>query len=401
MKLIDHEQLKMETTALKEKFLERAGDYEKIKRKTSDVAQMLTHAKEKLRFTREENRELTEEMERVDRQSKVKGDVMQRLKDEIAAFKRENEAMQSEAATITDATLLDDYADKKRYAREAKARLAELDAELEAMRRLETTNTLRTKASVGGKTTNERARPKAGESGTRNRAAPRPPRRAVRRVLARPRSSSCRGIFNIFLIYGQRRRRYIAIHSCYTAPLCHHVLIPTRTYESSSNPPLDLCLDDPSGSSCMSSRMPSVTSLTCDCTLATSSTRALTLTRNAATFFSANASACERSISAWKPRPTFTKTRLVSGTSAWQYTCDPRSTSVRISSLPSSRSDLAFTASASHRSTSRCVSSLARSAASRSGRRRSPMNRSYSAIFAERCCCAAAGGAIVTARGRE
>ena len=164
LKLIDHEQLKMETTALKEKFLERAGDYEKIKRKTSDVAQMLTHAKEKLRFTREENRELTEEMERVDRQSKVKGDVMQRLKDEIAAFKRENEAMQSEAATITDATLLDDYADKKRYAREAKARLAEMDAELEAMSRLETTNTSRTKASVGGKTTNERARPKAGES---------------------------------------------------------------------------------------------------------------------------------------------------------------------------------------------------------------------------------------------
>ena len=170
LKLIDHEQLKMETTALKEKFLERAGDYEKIKRKTSDVAQALTHAKEKLRFTREENRELTEEMERVDRQSKVKGDVMQRLKDEIAAFKRENEAMQSEAATITDATLLDDYADKKRDAREAKARLAEVSAELEAMSRLETTNTKeRTKAFVGGKTserTNERARPKkkAGES---------------------------------------------------------------------------------------------------------------------------------------------------------------------------------------------------------------------------------------------
>lgn len=66
----------------------------------------------------------------------------------------------------------------------------------------------------------------------------------------------------------------------------------------------------------MSSRMPSVTSLTCDWTLATSSTRAFTFSRNAAVFFSANASACARSISAWKPRPTFTKTRLVSGTSA-------------------------------------------------------------------------------------
>ena len=158
LKLIDFEQLKMETVALKEKFHERASDYEKIKRKTSDVVQVLTHAKEKLRFTREENRELTEEMERVDRQSKVKGDVMQRLKDEIAAFKKENEAMQSEAATITDPTLLDDYADKKRDAREAKARLETIAAELELLA-LETTD-------LSGKNANSRAaRPKAAAPG--------------------------------------------------------------------------------------------------------------------------------------------------------------------------------------------------------------------------------------------
>ena len=152
LKLIDFEQLKMETLALKEKFRERAGDYEKIKRKTSDVAQLLTHAKEKLRFTREENRELIEEMGRLDRQSKVKGDVMQRLKDEIAAFKKANEAMQNEAATITDAMLLDDYEDKRRDAREAEARLAEIAAELEATA-LEMTNARhgRTKRA-GGKT---------------------------------------------------------------------------------------------------------------------------------------------------------------------------------------------------------------------------------------------------------
>ena len=152
LKLIDFEQLKMETLALKEKFRERAGDYEKIKRKTSDVAQLLTHAKEKLRFTREENRELIEEMGRLDRQSKVKGDVMQRLKDEIAAFKKANEAMQNEAATITDAMLLDDYEDKRRDAREAEAGLAEIAAELEATA-LEMTNARhgRTKRA-GGKT---------------------------------------------------------------------------------------------------------------------------------------------------------------------------------------------------------------------------------------------------------
>ena len=161
LKLIDFEQLKMETLALKEKFRERAGDYEKIKRKTSDVAQLLTHAKEKLRFTREENRELIEEMGRLDRQSKVKGDVMQRLKDEIAAFKKANEAMQNEAATITDAMLLDDYEDKRRDAREAEARLAEIAAELEATA-LEMTNARhgRTKRA-GGKTNTKPTKLKA------------------------------------------------------------------------------------------------------------------------------------------------------------------------------------------------------------------------------------------------
>ena len=170
LKLIDFEQLKMETVALKEKFHERAADYEKMKKKTSDVVQVLTHAKEKLRFTREENRELTEEMERVDRQSKVKGDVMQRLKDEIAAFKKENEAMQSEAATITDPMLLDDYADKKRDARRAKARLETIAAELDALA-LETTD-------ASGKNARA-ARPKAAAPGRTSGAASAAARRAA------------------------------------------------------------------------------------------------------------------------------------------------------------------------------------------------------------------------------
>ena len=176
LKLIDFEQLKMETVALKEKFQERAGDYEKIKRKTSDITQLLTHAKEKLRFTREENRELTEEMARVDRQSKAKGDIMQRLKDEIAAFKKETEAMQNEAATVTDPTLLDDYEDKKRDAREAKARLAEVAAELEAMA-LETTNAGRDGMKRAGSKANAKLRavapgkPSAAASAAARRAA--------------------------------------------------------------------------------------------------------------------------------------------------------------------------------------------------------------------------------------
>lgn len=130
LKLIDFEQLKMETTALKEKFMERAVEYQKIKTKTSDLIQILTHCKEKLQFTNLENEELVKEMARVDKASKVKGDVMQRLKDEILQLKKENESMQSEAATITDSILLDDYADQKSHIRKYRDRLDEISSEL-------------------------------------------------------------------------------------------------------------------------------------------------------------------------------------------------------------------------------------------------------------------------------
>ena len=74
--------------------------------------------------------ELVKEMARVDKASKVKGDVMQRLKDEILQLKKENESMQSEAATITDSILLDDYADQKSHIRKYRDRLDEISSEL-------------------------------------------------------------------------------------------------------------------------------------------------------------------------------------------------------------------------------------------------------------------------------
>ena len=95
---------------------------------------------------------------------------MQRLKDEIAAFKKENEAMQSEAATITDPMLLDDYADKKRDARRAKARLETIAAELDALA-LETTD-------ASGKNARA-ARPKAAAPGRTSGAASAAARRAA------------------------------------------------------------------------------------------------------------------------------------------------------------------------------------------------------------------------------
>jgi hypothetical protein len=133
LKLIDFEQLKMETVSLKDKFAERGNDYVKIKHKTSDLIQILTHAKEKLQFTTRENADLKTEMARVDSASKVKGDVMQRLKDDIETLTKENENMQSEAATITNPVLLDDYADQKLLIKTFRKRLVSISAELEEL----------------------------------------------------------------------------------------------------------------------------------------------------------------------------------------------------------------------------------------------------------------------------
>ena len=128
--LIDFEQLKIENQALREKAEARDADVAKIRSKTSGTVQVLTHAKEKLQFVIKENEALTREMETLEVESRRKGDVMQRIKNELAAYKKENAKMEAEAATVTDPALLDDYAAQKRNAKAFRRRFEEMQEEL-------------------------------------------------------------------------------------------------------------------------------------------------------------------------------------------------------------------------------------------------------------------------------
>ena len=128
--LIDFEQLKIENQALREKAEARDADVAKIRSKTSGTVQVLTHAKEKLQFVIKENEALTREIETLEVESRRKGDVMQRIKNELAAYKKENAKMEAEAATVTDPALLDDYAAQKRNARAYRRRVEEIQEDL-------------------------------------------------------------------------------------------------------------------------------------------------------------------------------------------------------------------------------------------------------------------------------
>ena len=171
--LIDFEQLKMETQATRDKIEARDAEARKLKGKLSGVAQALTHAREKLQFVVAENAELTREMKTLDAQSRRKGDVMQRIKDELAAFRAENAKMEAEAATVSDPALLEDYAAQRRRTDRANRTRERVETALaEKMARLSTlTRTPKTEARTPG---NE---PTASGGGRRRGRKPGPRRR--------------------------------------------------------------------------------------------------------------------------------------------------------------------------------------------------------------------------------
>ena len=91
-------------------------------------------------------------MKTLDAQSRRKGDVMQRIKDELAAFRAENAKMEAEAATVSDPALLEDYAAQRRRTDRANRTRERVETALaEKMARLSTlTRTPKTEARTPG-----------------------------------------------------------------------------------------------------------------------------------------------------------------------------------------------------------------------------------------------------------
>lgn len=91
--LIDFEQLKIENQTLNEKIEERNEELQKLRKKTTDTVQVLTHIKEKLQFVQAENNTLTTTVNALD------GDLTGH-RDRLAKIKRERESLRTKVATM-------------------------------------------------------------------------------------------------------------------------------------------------------------------------------------------------------------------------------------------------------------------------------------------------------------
>merc|ERR1712188_213253 len=73
--LIDFEQLKIENQTLNEKIEERNEELLKLRKKTTQTVQVLTHLKEKLQFVRKESMQLSKTLEQLELELSQQRDV--------------------------------------------------------------------------------------------------------------------------------------------------------------------------------------------------------------------------------------------------------------------------------------------------------------------------------------
>merc|ERR1712139_537989 len=80
--VIDFEQLKIENQTLNEKIEERNEELHKLKKKTVDTVQIITHMREKVQFVQQEYQALKAELEQLDQELASQRDLVARTKHE-------------------------------------------------------------------------------------------------------------------------------------------------------------------------------------------------------------------------------------------------------------------------------------------------------------------------------
>ena len=91
--LIDFEQLKIENQTLNEKIEERNEDLHKLRKKTTDTVQVLTHIKEKLQFVQVENHNLKKQLGTLD-------DELTERREHLTTSKRERDVIRTSNAKL-------------------------------------------------------------------------------------------------------------------------------------------------------------------------------------------------------------------------------------------------------------------------------------------------------------
>lgn len=132
---IDFEQLKIENQTLNEKIEERNEELAKLKRKKTTTVQVLTHIREKLRFTENSNRVLREKVNSIDQVITKLRNIVTSYKLERDSIRLENKELRAKQGFATSDLLLMDYENQKHQSDVLIAEITELKNRYEILNR--------------------------------------------------------------------------------------------------------------------------------------------------------------------------------------------------------------------------------------------------------------------------
>nr|KAJ3414137.1 Coiled-coil domain-containing protein 96 [Polyrhizophydium stewartii] len=140
--LIDFEQLKIENQTYNEKIEERNEELLKLRKKITNVVQVLTHVKEKLQFVQGETVELKQQLKNLDEDVTQRRDSLPLAKQERDSLRNTNTVLRQKNGLLGNNNLLHDYGEKVDDSKGLKARIddlqryyAELVSETQRLRR--------------------------------------------------------------------------------------------------------------------------------------------------------------------------------------------------------------------------------------------------------------------------
>ncbi|KAI9333533.1 hypothetical protein DFJ73DRAFT_854122 [Zopfochytrium polystomum] len=110
--LIDFEQLKIENQTYNEKIEERNEELLKLRKKITNLVQVLTHVKEKLHFVQNENIVLKSSLAQLDQDVSHRRDSLPVAKQERDALRNSNITLRQKNGLLGNAPLLRDFEDK-------------------------------------------------------------------------------------------------------------------------------------------------------------------------------------------------------------------------------------------------------------------------------------------------
>ncbi|KAI8839145.1 hypothetical protein BJ741DRAFT_547309 [Chytriomyces cf. hyalinus JEL632] len=124
--LIDFEQLKIENQTYNEKIEERNEELLKLRKKITNIVQVLTHVKEKLQFVQAENGSLRKDLKSLDGDVAVLRDSLPSSKQSRDSIKNLNTSLRQKNGLLGNKPLLRDYEDKVDETDSLKMRIDEL-----------------------------------------------------------------------------------------------------------------------------------------------------------------------------------------------------------------------------------------------------------------------------------